>query len=191
MNEKQRLDALVKEAANCLNSSEETFKKEYEYRRKMVDELADTIKHKLALPFRKIKFSNKINRLHFDQELANSLKRKFGEDAVSSNRYTNQNCLKTAPASSIRRLWNRDLAAVLNFRHILTSLREKGTRPDRFMPQKPGITLSDKNPQTSVISGPSVDISGANAAVVSPLQQSSRPLNSEETASTNMLVTKT
>ncbi|KAK9696036.1 hypothetical protein K7432_012671 [Basidiobolus ranarum] len=41
-------------------------------------------------------------------------------------------------ASSIRRLWNRDLAAVLNFRHILTLLREKATRPDRFMPQKQG-----------------------------------------------------
>ncbi|KAK9703471.1 hypothetical protein K7432_010712, partial [Basidiobolus ranarum] len=51
---------------------------------------------------------------------------------------TNQNCLKTTPTSSIRRLWNRDLAAVLNFRHILASLREKGTRPDRFMPQKAG-----------------------------------------------------
>ncbi|KAK9695763.1 hypothetical protein K7432_012806, partial [Basidiobolus ranarum] len=42
----------------------------------------------------------------------------------------------TTPASSIRRLWNRDLV-VLNFRHILASLREKGTRPDRFMPQIP------------------------------------------------------
>ncbi|KAK9694756.1 hypothetical protein K7432_013285 [Basidiobolus ranarum] len=35
MDEKQILDALVKEATNCLNSSEETSKKEYKYRRKM------------------------------------------------------------------------------------------------------------------------------------------------------------
>ncbi|KAK9760480.1 hypothetical protein K7432_015434 [Basidiobolus ranarum] len=75
MDEKQRLDA------DCLNSSEETSKKEYEYRREMVEELADTIKYRLALPFRKLKFSSKINRLQFDQELVNSLKRRFG-DAV-------------------------------------------------------------------------------------------------------------
>ncbi|KAJ2499196.1 hypothetical protein GGH96_003710 [Coemansia sp. RSA 1972] len=31
-----------------------------------------------------------------------------------------------------RKLWNRDLAAVLNFRHILFSLRETGTVPTRF-----------------------------------------------------------
>ncbi|KAJ2535286.1 hypothetical protein EV175_006932, partial [Coemansia sp. RSA 1933] len=30
------------------------------------------------------------------------------------------------------RLWNRDLAAVLNFRHILNGLREDGFRPARF-----------------------------------------------------------
>ncbi|KAK9765866.1 hypothetical protein K7432_005478 [Basidiobolus ranarum] len=39
----KRLDALVKETTNCLNSSEETSKKEYEYRRKKVDDLTDTI----------------------------------------------------------------------------------------------------------------------------------------------------
>ncbi|KAK9764335.1 hypothetical protein K7432_008237 [Basidiobolus ranarum] len=53
MDKKQRLDVLVKEATNCLNSFEKTSKKEYKYRRKMVDELADTIKYRLALPFRK------------------------------------------------------------------------------------------------------------------------------------------
>ncbi|KAI7870058.1 hypothetical protein BDF14DRAFT_1778913, partial [Spinellus fusiger] len=30
------------------------------------------------------------------------------------------------------RLWNRDLAATLNFRHILMSQRENGTSPERF-----------------------------------------------------------
>ncbi|OAD81455.1 hypothetical protein PHYBLDRAFT_139007 [Phycomyces blakesleeanus NRRL 1555(-)] len=32
----------------------------------------------------------------------------------------------------IHRLWNRDLAAVLNFRHILNNLRYYGTIPLRF-----------------------------------------------------------
>ncbi|KAJ2125315.1 hypothetical protein IW147_000961, partial [Coemansia sp. RSA 720] len=35
-----------------------------------------------------------------------------------------------------RRLWNRDLLAVLNFRHILVSLREGGTIPRRFRQQQ-------------------------------------------------------
>ncbi|KAJ2182299.1 hypothetical protein GGF45_000962 [Coemansia sp. RSA 551] len=35
-----------------------------------------------------------------------------------------------------RRLWNRDLVAVLNFRHILQSLRETGTVPTRFQRQQ-------------------------------------------------------
>ncbi|KAJ2666361.1 hypothetical protein IW148_001080 [Coemansia sp. RSA 1199] len=37
----------------------------------------------------------------------------------------------------IERLWNRDLAAVLNFRHILFSLRETGTVPTRFQRGQP------------------------------------------------------
>ncbi|KAJ2646060.1 hypothetical protein IW137_001628 [Coemansia sp. RSA 1287] len=36
-----------------------------------------------------------------------------------------------------RKLWNRDLAAVLNFRHILQSLRETGTVPIRFQRGQP------------------------------------------------------
>ncbi|ORE08235.1 hypothetical protein BCV72DRAFT_303884 [Rhizopus microsporus var. microsporus] len=44
-------------------------------------------------------------------------------------RCKNQNCLKIQQTS---RLWNRDLAAVLNFRSILQSLRETGARPERF-----------------------------------------------------------
>ncbi|KAJ1755377.1 hypothetical protein LPJ54_007013, partial [Coemansia sp. RSA 1824] len=38
-----------------------------------------------------------------------------------------------------RKLWNRDLAAVLNFRHILFSLRETGTVPTCFQRQKQPI----------------------------------------------------
>ncbi|KAJ2666734.1 hypothetical protein IW148_000724 [Coemansia sp. RSA 1199] len=37
----------------------------------------------------------------------------------------------------IQRLWNRDLVGVLNFRHILFSLREKGTVPTRFQRGQP------------------------------------------------------
>ncbi|KAJ2135626.1 hypothetical protein GGH17_002298 [Coemansia sp. RSA 788] len=36
-----------------------------------------------------------------------------------------------------RKLWNRDLVAVLNFRHILFSLRETGTVPTRFQRGQP------------------------------------------------------
>ncbi|OAD68598.1 hypothetical protein PHYBLDRAFT_150196 [Phycomyces blakesleeanus NRRL 1555(-)] len=32
----------------------------------------------------------------------------------------------------MHRLWNRDLAAVLNFRHILNNMRYDGTIPVRF-----------------------------------------------------------
>ncbi|KAI7868429.1 hypothetical protein BDF14DRAFT_1793051 [Spinellus fusiger] len=40
---------------------------------------------------------------------------------LSSNRCSNQNCFE-----------NCGLAATLNFRHILMSQREDGTRPERF-----------------------------------------------------------
>jgi hypothetical protein len=41
---------------------------------------------------------------------------------------TNSGCLEQLKP----RLWNRDLAAVLNFKKILTSLREKRPRPELF-----------------------------------------------------------
>lgn len=44
-------------------------------------------------------------------------------------RCTNQNCMQ--PVQSTR-LYNRDVAAVCNFRHILQGLRVDGTRPLRF-----------------------------------------------------------
>ncbi|CEG77330.1 hypothetical protein RMATCC62417_12104 [Rhizopus microsporus] len=43
-------------------------------------------------------------------------------------RCTNSGCLEQLKP----RLWNRDLAAVLNFKKILTSLRKKGSRPELF-----------------------------------------------------------
>ncbi|OAD74189.1 hypothetical protein PHYBLDRAFT_144645 [Phycomyces blakesleeanus NRRL 1555(-)] len=46
---------------------------------------------------------------------------------------TNLNCLENMDGSEVmHRLWNRDLAAVLNFRHILKNLRYDGTIPVRF-----------------------------------------------------------
>ncbi|OAD68875.1 hypothetical protein PHYBLDRAFT_172725 [Phycomyces blakesleeanus NRRL 1555(-)] len=46
---------------------------------------------------------------------------------------TNLNCLENMDRSEVmHRLWNRDLAAVLNFRHILNNLRYNGTIPVRF-----------------------------------------------------------
>nr|KAI9322101.1 hypothetical protein BX666DRAFT_2016927 [Dichotomocladium elegans] len=46
-------------------------------------------------------------------------------------RCTNLNCLKSMEFSRSR-LWNRDTAAVLNFRHILLSLRTNGEILERF-----------------------------------------------------------
>ncbi|KAI9256126.1 hypothetical protein EDC94DRAFT_523585, partial [Helicostylum pulchrum] len=44
-------------------------------------------------------------------------------------RYKNPQCLVE---ESRRKLWNRDLVAVLNFRKILVSLRETSRRPEIF-----------------------------------------------------------
>ncbi|KAI9319079.1 hypothetical protein BX666DRAFT_1854778 [Dichotomocladium elegans] len=43
------------------------------------------------------------------------------------------------------RLWNRDTAAVLNFRHILLSLRTNGEIPERFgHPKATAAAAADK-----------------------------------------------
>ncbi|KAI9259794.1 hypothetical protein EDC94DRAFT_674853, partial [Helicostylum pulchrum] len=51
-------------------------------------------------------------------------------------RCKNQHCLVDSKALTEEdtkfRLWNRDLAAVLNFRNILISLRESSQRPEVF-----------------------------------------------------------
>ncbi|KAJ2480726.1 hypothetical protein IWW56_002239 [Coemansia sp. RSA 2131] len=47
-----------------------------------------------------------------------------------------------------RRLWNRDLAAVLNFRNILFSLRETGTVPLRFQRKQQQPTEAPKTRKT-------------------------------------------
>ncbi|KAG1558248.1 hypothetical protein G6F49_004678 [Rhizopus delemar] len=58
-------------------------------------------------------------------------------------RYKNQQCLKAVTSTieatdkvPLRRLWNRDIAATLNFRRILFSLRANGDRPERFCKSK-------------------------------------------------------
>ncbi|KAJ2497699.1 hypothetical protein GGH96_004882 [Coemansia sp. RSA 1972] len=45
-----------------------------------------------------------------------------------------------------RRLWNRDLLAVLNFWHILVSLRESGTIPERFQQRQPNEAVAAPHP---------------------------------------------
>lgn len=48
-------------------------------------------------------------------------------------RCTNQSCMEQPSGYTVvSKLWNRDLLACLNFRHILHNLRSSGARPDRF-----------------------------------------------------------
>ncbi|KAG1161797.1 hypothetical protein G6F37_002742 [Rhizopus arrhizus] len=76
-------------------------------------------------------------------------------------RCKNQQCLKVVTSTieatakiPLCRLWNRDIAAILNFRHILFSLRANGERPERFCkPKKPFSTGSKrKNISSSSVS---------------------------------------
>ncbi|KAI7868059.1 hypothetical protein BDF14DRAFT_1795859, partial [Spinellus fusiger] len=53
------------------------------------------------------------------------------------------------------RLWNRDLAATLNFRYILMSQRENGTRPERFCRYNKREHDSKDTPRTKKRSKPS------------------------------------
>ncbi|KAJ2500853.1 hypothetical protein GGH96_002374 [Coemansia sp. RSA 1972] len=46
-------------------------------------------------------------------------------------------CLREKGSNIKRRLWNRGLVGVLNFKHILQSLRETGIAPSRFQQGKP------------------------------------------------------
>ncbi|KAG1258128.1 hypothetical protein G6F68_008938 [Rhizopus microsporus] len=47
-------------------------------------------------------------------------------------RYTNLYCRPAMAAPDRYRLWNRDVAACLNYMHILRGLRRNGMIPDRF-----------------------------------------------------------
>ncbi|KAJ2346064.1 hypothetical protein GGF43_005069, partial [Coemansia sp. RSA 2618] len=46
----------------------------------------------------------------------------------------------TGTGDQRRRILNRDLAAVLNFQHIVEGLRTDGTVPDRFCRSRPETT---------------------------------------------------
>ncbi|GAA5800581.1 hypothetical protein HPULCUR_006017 [Helicostylum pulchrum] len=62
-------------------------------------------------------------------------------------RCTNEDCLQDSKESLVhRRFYNRDMAATLNFRHILFSLRENGIRPERFLRKTNSQSLSTTRP---------------------------------------------
>ncbi|KAI9269577.1 hypothetical protein EDC94DRAFT_639311 [Helicostylum pulchrum] len=62
-------------------------------------------------------------------------------------RCTNENCLQDSKEFLVRRrFYNRDMAATLNFRHILFSLRENGIRPERFVRKTNSQSLSTTRP---------------------------------------------
>ncbi|KAI9259255.1 hypothetical protein EDC94DRAFT_160502 [Helicostylum pulchrum] len=62
-------------------------------------------------------------------------------------RCTNENCLQYSKESLVRRrFYNRDMAATLNFRHILFSLRENGIRPESFVRKTNNQSLSTTRP---------------------------------------------
>ena len=48
------------------------------------------------------------------------------------------------------RLWNRDMAATLNFRHILNNLRIFGKRPERFTRAAAGTTKRPASPSFGI-----------------------------------------
>ncbi|KAI9270016.1 hypothetical protein EDC94DRAFT_334909 [Helicostylum pulchrum] len=62
-------------------------------------------------------------------------------------RCTNENCLQDNKESLVRRrFYDRDMAATLNFRHILFSLRENGIRPESFVRKTNSQSLSTTRP---------------------------------------------
>ena len=61
---------------------------------------------------------------------------------------------KCSPNESKRKLWNKDLAAVLNFCKILISLRETSIRPTIFTRKqvpKPVSKKKTRNPSAEII----------------------------------------
>ncbi|KAG1056690.1 hypothetical protein G6F43_001445 [Rhizopus delemar] len=71
-------------------------------------------------------------------------------------RCKNQQCLKAVTSTTeaadkvpLRRLWNRDMAATLNFRQILFSLRANGERPERFCGSKKSLSTGSKRKNIS------------------------------------------
>ncbi|PHZ16363.1 uncharacterized protein RHIMIDRAFT_265815 [Rhizopus microsporus ATCC 52813] len=104
--------------------------------------------------FRKIRLSAYFNKQRADQKLIQGLRAKFGEDTVfvmgnwsapharllKKHRFQaflideciNLYCRLIMAAPDRCRLWNRDVAACLNYVHILRELRHNGMIPHRF-----------------------------------------------------------
>ena len=57
--------------------------------------------------------------------------------------------IETTDKAPLRRLWNRDMAATLNFRQILFSLRANGERPERFCRSKKPLSTGSKRKDMS------------------------------------------
>ncbi|EIE92500.1 hypothetical protein RO3G_17098 [Rhizopus delemar RA 99-880] len=57
--------------------------------------------------------------------------------------------VETTAKIPLRRLWNCDMAATLNFRHILFSLRTNGERPERFCRSKKSLSTNSKRKNIS------------------------------------------
>jgi hypothetical protein len=51
------------------------------------------------------------------------------------------------------RVWNRDMAATLNFKHILLNLRKEGNRPDIYLHK---ATITSRPKSTKRASSPSL-----------------------------------
>ncbi|KAG1197675.1 hypothetical protein G6F70_006436 [Rhizopus microsporus] len=63
----------------------------------------------------------------------NSVRKWERTDMDFACRCTNPYCRPAMAASDRYRLWNRDVAACLNYMHILRGLRRNGMVPDRFL----------------------------------------------------------
>ncbi|KAG1052407.1 hypothetical protein G6F43_005459 [Rhizopus delemar] len=88
-------------------------------------------------------------------------------------RCKNQQCLKVVTSTieatdkvALRRLWNRDMAATLNFRHIFFSLRANGERPERFCKSKKPVSTGSKRK----------NMSSSSASTSQPTKRPNNPL---------------
>ncbi|EIE86467.1 hypothetical protein RO3G_11178 [Rhizopus delemar RA 99-880] len=66
----------------------------------------------------------------------------------------------------LRRLWNCDIAATLNFRHILFSMRANGERPERFCKSKKPLFTGSKRK----------NMSSSSASTSQPTKRQNNPL---------------
>ncbi|KAG1054545.1 hypothetical protein G6F43_003446 [Rhizopus delemar] len=88
-------------------------------------------------------------------------------------RCKNQQCLKVVTSTieatakvPLRRLWNCDIAATLNFRHILFSLRANSERPERFCRSKKSLSTCSKRE----------NMSSSSASTSQPTKRPNNPL---------------